>query len=502
MQTLREPLGIVFLDAGLWKINSLRLAAAAVAFSIAACGSGVNVARPPPVANAGPDQAVVSGAAVTLDGAASSDPAGLAFGFAWAQTAGPAVPLSSATAANPSFTAPVVLFGTPASLLVFSLTASSANGSSAASTVTITVNPEPPPNTAPVANAGINQAAATGALVTLDGSASFDPASAPLSFLWTQSSGPAVVLSSLTTARTTFSAPSIAVGQPLVTLTFSLVVSDALASSNASIVTVTVNPPGVVSPAPPGSLPPAPPTTTLVNGGSGSNRFEMGTGLNGLYIRDPAAGEDTVQGIVTVALNSIGGGNGSQLPPTDTTVTLNGVQLLLDPAGNGLEFIIDKTLPQPVVGSGGQLVLIAKATEVTVNNKGVVTRNPIQRQLVLPCPKDVEVSSTPAIGSVITGLASIHVTSPSDLSAANLGVVIAASIVPQVDLFGYDRATRSLVPSGGPINVILEPLDMTVPVTPTAGDAYLFQLEWPGTFIVDGQTGGFCGLQKRWTYAK
>src|SRR3954470_7241457 len=59
-----------------------------------------------PIADAGLDQAVASGAFVTLDASASSDPAGLALSFAWTQTAGSVVALSSATIAQPTFGAP------------------------------------------------------------------------------------------------------------------------------------------------------------------------------------------------------------------------------------------------------------------------------------------------------------------------------------------------------------------------------------------------------------
>ena len=97
---------------------------------------GTATVTPPgtPVASAGPAQAVASGAAVTLDGSGSSDPNKLALTYAWTQTAGPAVTLSSATAVKPTFTAP-----TDPAALTFSLTVSNGTETSAPATVTITV---------------------------------------------------------------------------------------------------------------------------------------------------------------------------------------------------------------------------------------------------------------------------------------------------------------------------------------------------------------------------
>jgi hypothetical protein len=42
----------------------------------------------------------------------------------------------------------------------------------------------------------------------------------------------------------------------------------------------------------------------------------------------------------------------------------------------------------------------------------------------------------------------------------------------------------------------------TLPVVATAAPANLLDLRWPGPWVIDGQTGGFCGLAKRWTYGK
>jgi hypothetical protein len=58
-----------------------------------------------PVANAGPDQTVMSGSVVTLDGSASE---GNIDSFSWAQTGGQTVALSGANSAVAAFIAPFV----------------------------------------------------------------------------------------------------------------------------------------------------------------------------------------------------------------------------------------------------------------------------------------------------------------------------------------------------------------------------------------------------------
>ncbi len=92
-------------------------------------------------------------------------------------------------------------------------------------------------NDPPTANAGADQTVRVGALVTLDGSASFDAdPSQTLSYTWTQTAGTPVTLTGANTAQPTFTAPSEAT-----TLTFSLIVTDSLGkASTADSVTVTV----------------------------------------------------------------------------------------------------------------------------------------------------------------------------------------------------------------------------------------------------------------------
>lgn len=69
-----------------------------------------------PVANAGPDQTVMSGSVVTLDGSASE---GDIDSYSWAQTGGPNVALVNANSAVATFIAPFVSI---AATLTFELT--------------------------------------------------------------------------------------------------------------------------------------------------------------------------------------------------------------------------------------------------------------------------------------------------------------------------------------------------------------------------------------------
>ncbi|MFA6451531.1 MAG: ice-binding family protein, partial [bacterium] len=97
-----------------------------------------------PVANAGPDQSLIQPcvpSAIALDGSASSDADGNPLTYAWSQTGGPAVVLSSSTVQVPTFTP--VATGT----YTFSLTVNDGIINSAADSVTITmaVTPGAPP---------------------------------------------------------------------------------------------------------------------------------------------------------------------------------------------------------------------------------------------------------------------------------------------------------------------------------------------------------------------
>lgn len=88
----------------------------------------------------------------------------------------------------------------------------------------------------PIASAGVDQSAIEGRLVTLDGSGSRDPDGGTLSYRWTQTSGPAVTLSAVTSTRPKFRMPFVPEDAPL---SFALVVSDGALESPVDEVTVT-----------------------------------------------------------------------------------------------------------------------------------------------------------------------------------------------------------------------------------------------------------------------
>ncbi|MCP3099543.1 tandem-95 repeat protein [Myxococcus sp. K15C18031901] len=189
-----------------------------------------------PVANAGEAITTESGASVTLNGSASSDPDGTAVTYQWAQVSGPAVTLSNATAAQPTFTAPSV---TGERDLVFSLVVSDGSATSAASLVVVTVSAQPVPNRAPVAKARIILNGPQTSM-TLDGSASSDPDGDALTYRWEQVGGPGVTLNESTKAVLSVDVPEL--DGDSATFSFKLTVKDSKGESHSVTVEATAKP--------------------------------------------------------------------------------------------------------------------------------------------------------------------------------------------------------------------------------------------------------------------
>jgi len=156
--------------------------------------TGGTLAAIPVQAFAGPNQEVLSGKKVTLDGTGSTGPVKT---YAWKQTSGPTVELTDGDTASPSFTAPDV---DPDATLAFDLTVTGSGGP-ATSSVSVHVLKTAP---VPTANAGPDQVVAQDGTVTLDATGSANATS----YAWKQTGGtPAVTLTGANTAKPTFKFP-------------------------------------------------------------------------------------------------------------------------------------------------------------------------------------------------------------------------------------------------------------------------------------------------------
>jgi hypothetical protein len=189
------------------------------------------VNQAPVVSIVHPSQPFLAGATVALDASASFDPDGDPLTFSWVELAGPPVTLNLTNPAIPTFIAPALPNLTT---YIFELTLDDGQLFVQGFDVLQTL----PQHNPPIANAGAAETVGFGETVTLDGTGSTDPDGNLLTYTWTQTAGPTVVLDFTNPARPTFVAPA-----STSVLTFALTVNDAFLSSVPATVGISVFPP-------------------------------------------------------------------------------------------------------------------------------------------------------------------------------------------------------------------------------------------------------------------
>jgi hypothetical protein len=160
--------------------------------------------------------------------------------FQWTQTSGPIVALIG-SGKDVSFTAPIIGGGDPHASVTLGFHLSVDDGCGGSATDDVTVNVANIPHSPVAVAQGQPTANEGGDNVTLDGSGSSDPDGDPLSYAWTQISGPAVTLvygpGDTAHAMPMFGTPWVSADTAL---KFRLTVSDGYDGTSTAYVTVTV----------------------------------------------------------------------------------------------------------------------------------------------------------------------------------------------------------------------------------------------------------------------
>jgi RHS repeat-associated protein len=440
-----------------------------------------------PTANAGPDQTVPLGGAVTLNGSASSDPESAPLTYAWSLSSRPAgstATLSATNVAGPSFTA-----DRPGSY-VAQLIVSDGSLNSLPDTVVISTL-----NSRPLANAGPAQAANTGATVQLDGSASSDADGDALTYAWSLTTRPAgsnATLSSASAANPTFVAdvPGSYVAQ--------LIVADATLQSVPATVLVTVStpnrPPIAAAAATPSTVNVGSPVTLSSAGSSdpdgnpitttwslaarpaGSNASVVSPGSANTSFTPDLAGQYIVQ--LTVSDGSLSAS--AQANVTANAVVTNRPPVIVTVPGTlatvGASYVYDVDATDPDAGDTLTYALTTAPGNMSINPAtGLIGWTPTPAQLG---GQAVVVRVADQAGAAVTQSFTITV------GAAPTPLQLAATLVPEIANAGETVTLTALV-SGGNGGAVTRTATLNgVPLALNASGVATFAAPAAGVHIV------------------
>ena len=157
-----------------------------------------------PTVDAGEDQAVQEGTAVTLSGTAADDD-GDQLTYAWSHDSTLTIQFANSTSLSTTFAAPAVDADTE---ITFTLTADDGTVT-APDSLAVTVTDVPTVNSPPVADAGPDQDVAEGFTVNLDGTASDSDADDTLTYFWSHNSTLPITLDDDAALDASFTVPNV-----------------------------------------------------------------------------------------------------------------------------------------------------------------------------------------------------------------------------------------------------------------------------------------------------
>ena len=293
----------------------------------------ISTKNSPPVANAGPDQTITTGATVQLDGSRSTDVDGDALTYSWSFVSVPAG--STATLSNRAIVNPTFVADKKGTYTV-QLVVNDGTFSSTPSQVIIS-----DVNSPPVANAGPAQTVVSHTQVTLDGSRSTDVDGDSLTYTWSilnAPAGSAAVLSDVHAVKPTFTVDLL--GDYVI----QLIVNDGTVNSNPATVTITTeNSPPIANAGPAQTVP-----------------------LGSVVTLDGTGSSDVDGQALTYAWSILSA-------PANSTATLSlstsaTPSFIADKAGN---YVIQLIVNDGIVNSQPATVMISTINSIPVANPGV-----------------------------------------------------------------------------------------------------------------------------------
>jgi hypothetical protein len=295
----------------------------------------------------------------------------------------------------------------------------------------------------PVAVAGPDQSVSTLALVTLNGSGSYDPdGDTPLTYQWAQTGGPAVTLSSPTAVSPTFTAP----GDPAL-LTFSLIVTDSrgLASAPDTVVITVANQPPAANAGPDQGVSTLAPVTL---DGSGSSDPDGDTPLTYQWAQ---TGGPTVTLSSPTAVSPTFTAPGDPAPLTFSLIVTDSRGLASTP-----DAVVITVANQPPAANAGPDQSVSTLAPVTLDGSGSSDPDgdtPLTYQWAQTSGPTVTLSSPTTVAPTFTApndpaalTFSLTVTDSRGLASVPDTVVITVANQPPAASAGPDQSVNTLAP--------------------------------------------------------